>query len=220
MTKKQKEKKTINISFIFITILFLIIIGLLNFLKDDYKEMINILLNGSYYHMDEKSFNSEFDELKKKYEFNNIIKIVNVESNVMQAGVDIIIDNNLNDNEIGVPYSLIQNGVDYSDSKIRLLNYEFIKKYGYESKYPILAINENTLNKLGLKYVNAYVFELKDWSNAYDVHVSLCLTSKLGDEVKYISRVKILSKIPLILAIIYIILIVLEILKYKKVNTR
>ena len=220
MAKKIKEKKTINVSFIFITILFLIIIGLLNFLKDDYKEMINILLNGSYYHMDEDSFNSEFDELKKKYEFDNIIKIVNVESNVLQAGVDIIVDNNLNDNEIGVPYSLIQNGVDYSDGKIGLLNYEFTKKYGYKSKYPILAINENTLNKLGLKYVNAYAFELKDWSNAYDVDVSLCSTSKLGDEVKYISRVNILSKIPLILAIIYIILIVLEILKYKKVNTR
>ena len=217
MAKKVKEKKKIDFLFVFITILFLILIQISFIIKNDYKEIVNKLYSGSYIYMDEDNYNKSYNKIKDKYETDNLMSIVNIEVPLSTSGIDMIIDNTLKDNEIGIPYSLIQKGIDYSDNKIKLLNYNFNKTYGYNTKYAILAINENTLNKLGLKYKKEYIFELKDWSKVYKIKdVSQCSTKDSNDASKYLIRIELLSLVPFILGILYIVLIILEIIKNKK----
>lgn len=217
MAKKVKEKKKIDWLFVFITILFLILIQMSFIIKSDYKEMVNKLFSGSYYYMDEDNYNKNYNRIKDKYETDNLMSIVNIEVPLSTCGIDMIIDNTLKDDEVGIPYSFIQKGIDYSENRIKLLNYNFNKTYGYNTKYAILAINENTLNKLGLKYKKEYVFELKDWSKAYKVKdVSQCSTNDSNDASKYINRSELLSLVPFILGTLYIALIILEIIKNKK----
>ena len=217
MAKKVKEKKKIDYLFVFITILFLILVQISFIIKNDYKEIVNKLYSGSYIYMDEDNYNKNYNTIKDKYETDNLMSIVNIELPLSTCGIDMIIDNTLKDDEIGIPYSLIQKGIDYSEDKIKLLNYNFNKIYGYNTKYAILAINENTLNKLGLKHKKEYIFELKDWSKAYKIKdVSQCTTKDSNDASKYLIRIELLSFVPFILGTLYIVLIILEIIKNKK----
>lgn len=213
------KKKTTKI-YIVITILFALVLSLsLNF-RNYYNNIINDYFEGSFYYINIKDYNEVFSSIDKKYELDNLKQIKAVDSKFSE--VLFYIDNNLNDNEVGISKYFIDDGKDYSDISITKLNKEFIKNYNYDFDYQIHAINSNTLNSIGSKYNDAYVFRLKEWSlkddfdkyceEKLDRRFSLYSTPSSNKASKYVGIVNILSSIPLILSIIYFIVFIIMVI--------